>query len=176
MFPFALFFSCSSENVPTAVSDKQAVETSSEVHKLDPVVSHLQKEALKSQEGMSLLVELCDDIGNRIAGSPSYDEAALWGVQTMKNIGLTDVSQQPVRVKYWKRGSESLRLIEPREETLGVLGLGMSIGTPPQGIEAEAVVVSSFEELDATDVQNKIVVYNAPFVSYGKTVKYRTHS
>ena len=53
-------------------------------------------------------------------------------------------------------------------------GRGMSIGTPPAGITAPVVVVSTFEELEHTDVRNKIVVYNAPFVGYGQTVSYRT--
>ena len=51
----------------------------------------------------------------------------------------------------------------------------MSIGTP--GIEADVIVVSSFEELeelDPLDVRGKIVLYNAPFTTYGDTVQYRT--
>lgn len=36
----------------------------------------------------------------------------------------------------------------PWVRDLPMLGLGSSIGTPPEGIEAEAIVVKSFEELD----------------------------
>ena len=57
-----------------------------------------------------------------------------------------------------------------------MLGLGDSIGTPKGGITAEVVAVSTFEELEKlgrAGVQGKIVLYDAPFVSYGQTVVYR---
>lgn len=43
------------------------------------------------------------------------------------------------------------------------------------GIEAEVLVVESFDELKsrASEAKGKIVVYNQPFVSYGETVAYR---
>lgn len=40
-------------------------------------------------------------------------------------------------------------MIEPRQKTLSMLGLGTSIGTPQEGIEAEVLVVRSFDELKA---------------------------
>ena len=56
-----------------------------------------------------------------------------------------------------------------------MLGLGNSIGTPAEGISAEAIVVRNFAELDrlGEQVRGKIVVYNAPFTNYGATVVYR---
>lgn len=45
------------------------------------------------------------------------------------------------------------------------------------GIQAEVLVVKSFEELKqrASEAEGKIVVFNQPFVSYGETVAYRSH-
>lgn len=57
-----------------------------------------------------------------------------------------------------------------------MLGLGLSVSTPPQGITAEAIVVRNFEELDALsleEVAGKIVVYNQQFLSYRETGQYR---
>jgi carboxypeptidase Q len=56
-----------------------------------------------------------------------------------------------------------------------MLGLGNSVGTPPEGVTAEVVVVRSFEELDALGekVKGKIVLYNVPYTNYGATVRYR---
>jgi carboxypeptidase Q len=56
-----------------------------------------------------------------------------------------------------------------------MLGLGNSIGTPADGVEAELLVVGGFEELDAAGpkVRGKIVLYNVPFTTYGETVRHR---
>src|SRR5262245_51482680 len=66
---------------------------------------------------------------------------------------------------------------------LVMLGLGGSVGTPPEGITAPVVVVGSFDELTAlgeSKVRGKIVVFDHPFVrtgdefkDYGPAVKYR---
>ena len=56
-------------------------------------------------------------------------------------------------------------------------GLGRSVGTPPGGVTAEVLVVSSFDELAAraTEARGKIVLFNVPFTSYGRTVRYRSN-
>jgi carboxypeptidase Q len=60
---------------------------------------------------------------------------------------------------------------------LPLLGLGLSVGTPPGGIEADALVVDSFLALEqhAADARGKIVVFNQPFKGYGSTVAYRVN-
>jgi carboxypeptidase Q len=57
-----------------------------------------------------------------------------------------------------------------------MLGLGGSIATPAKGITGPVLVVHSFDELHqrTNEARGKIVVYSAPFVSYGETVIYRT--
>jgi len=85
------------------------------------------------------------------------------------------VRAEKVMVPHWVRGEESLEMITPRPLKLSMLGLGNSIGTPPEGISGEAIVVRNFDELEALGekVRGKIVVYNAPFTTYGATVQYR---
>jgi carboxypeptidase Q len=93
----------------------------------------------------------------------------------MKRDGLENVRAEKVMVPHWVRGAESLELTGPVSRQLSMLGLGNSVGTPPAGITAEAVVVRSFDELDALGerARGKIVVYNVPFTTYGATVQYR---
>ena len=63
----------------------------------------------------------------------------------MKNDGLDNVRGEKVMVPHWVRGEESLEMISPRPLKLAMLGLGNSVGTPAEGITAEAVVVRNFD-------------------------------
>lgn len=56
-----------------------------------------------------------------------------------------------------------------------MLGLGGSLGTEPDGLEAPIVVVRDFDEREArkSELAGTIVVYNAAYTTYGETVAYR---
>jgi carboxypeptidase Q len=131
--------------------------------------------ALTSDRAYTRLAHLTDHIGNRLSGSKNLELAIDWAITEMKRDGLDNVRAEKVMVPKWVRGEESLELLTPVAGKLQMVGLGNSIGTPPEGIAAEAVVVRSFAELDrlGEQVRGKIVVYNAPFVNYGATVTYR---
>jgi carboxypeptidase Q len=131
--------------------------------------------ALTSDHAYSRLAHLTDHIGNRLSGSKNLERGIEWAVAEMKRDGLDNVRAEKVMVPHWVRGEESLEMRAPVPRKLQVLGLGNSVGTPAEGITAEAVVVRNFAELDrlGEQVRGKIVVYNAPFVNYGATVAYR---
>ena len=131
--------------------------------------------ALTSDRAYSRLAHLTDHIGNRLSGSENLERAVEWAVTEMKRDGLDSVRTQKVMVPHWVRGAESLEMLTPVPRQLQMIGLGNSVGTPAEGISAEAVVVRSFDELDrlGQKVRGKIVVYNAPYVNYGATVQYR---
>jgi carboxypeptidase Q len=100
--------------------------------------------------------------------------------------GLENVHVEPTVLPYWRRGEQSATLLSPRRTPLTMLGLGGSIGTQQygsQGLTAEVIVVSSFDELTAKAAQakGKIVVFNQqcdwkaqPVDCYGESVSYRT--
>jgi len=131
--------------------------------------------ALTSDRAYARLAHLTDHIGNRLSGSTSLERAIQWALTEMKRDGLDNVRAEKVMVPHWVRGEESLEMLTPVPRKLQMLGLGNSIGTPPEGISAEAIVVRDFAELDrlGEQVRGKIVVYNAPFTNYGATVLYR---
>uniref|UniRef100_A0A672GUV2 Carboxypeptidase Q n=1 Tax=Salarias fasciatus TaxID=181472 RepID=A0A672GUV2_SALFA len=120
------------------------------------------------------LADFTDAIGSRVSGSQSLEMAIKYMHNAMSQDGL-DVHLEPVKIPHWVRGKESAEMIMPRSKNLAMLGLGSSVGTPPEGIKAEVLVVQSFDELKlrASEAAGKIVVFNQPFVSYGETVAYR---
>ncbi|HJY34561.1 MAG TPA: M28 family peptidase, partial [Vicinamibacterales bacterium] len=123
------------------------------------------------------LAYLTDTFGNRLSGSQSLEDAIKWAAAEMEKDGLENVRMDPVKVPHWVRGTESLELLSPRHQSVPVLGLGLSIGTPAEGIEADLLVVESFVELErrAVEARGKIVLFNAPFKGYGPTVAYRVN-
>jgi len=141
----------------------------------DSVSTNLIDESLADSQAYDRLAFMTETFGPRLSGSQNLEDAIDWVVATMKEDGLENVRTQDVQVPVWKRGQESLVLDSPRRQILPMLGLGGSIATPPEGIQAEVVVVNSFDELDAVldKVEGKIVLFNAPFTSYGQTVLYR---
>src|SRR3954471_6766817 len=134
-------------------------------------------EAMSSTFAWDRLALLGDTFGSRLRGSRALGDAIQWGVAEMKKDGLENVHTEPVKVPYWVRGHESAEITSPRQRALVMLGLGNSVGTPPDGIEADVLVVRSFEQLDehGTRVKGRIVLYNAPFTNYGETVQFRTN-
>ena len=133
--------------------------------------------ALADDAGLNRLQYLCYRIGSRLSGSQSLSKAIAWATEEMKDAGLANVRTIPVKVPHWVRGGESAEMLEPVEKPLFMLGLGGSVATPREGITAEVVAVSSFDELEKLGrkgVEGKIVLYDAPFVTYGETVVYRS--
>src|SRR5271166_2546123 len=133
--------------------------------------------ALADQHGMESLSYLCDRIGNRLSGSAALEHAVTWAAAQMKADGLTNVVTPRVKVPHWVRGNESASLIEPVQRPLTILGLGGSVATPKRGITGEVVPVASFEDLDRrgrAGIEGKIVLFNAPYEGYNRTVVYRT--
>lgn len=148
-------------------------------------VARITQEMTSNQRAYAKMVELCDGIGHRLTGSKNLEKAVKWAVALMKKEGHENVGTEEVMVRRWVRGNESTTLLLPREVPLIMLGLGNSVGTPPEGIEADVVVVTDEEELKALGdtVKGKIVLFNNPMPPwtqekgshYGHTVRFRVH-
>ena len=131
--------------------------------------------ALEDDEAFETLTYFADTFGHRLSGSKSLERSIDWIVEKMKKQHFDRVFTQKVMVPHWVRGKESASLIQPRTIDLPMLGLGGSVGTPSEGLQAEVLVVNSFKELHrkAKQAKGKIILYNVPFTTYGKTVRYR---
>jgi carboxypeptidase Q len=140
-------------------------------------VSKILAAATKDDFAWQRLAYLTDTFGNRLAGSQALADAIEWAAAEMAKDGLDTVRKDPVKVPHWVRGAESLEVTSPHHLRLPVLGLGLSVGTPSAGIEAEALVIDSFLTLEqrASEARGKIVVFNEPFKGYGPTVAYRVN-
>ena len=146
---------------------------------LDPYRANAEKlikAATADQFAWDRVAELTDTYGQRISGSGNLSRAIAWAVETMKKDGLESVHTERVMVPKWVRGVESLEITNPPNHVVPMLGLGGSVATPPAGIEAEVMVVSSGDDLAkrSAEAKGKIVLFNVPYTNYGETVAYRS--
>lgn len=172
--PAALALLCCASALPATAQGLDSADIPQE-YRAD--ADSLIDAALRDTTGWDRLTNLVDRFGHRFSGSESLELAIDWILDGMAADSLENVRGEPVMVPRWVRGQESVRMVEPRAAELAMLGLGGSVGTPVDGITAEALVVSSFEELreHAAEARGRIVVYDVPFTTYGETVGYRTN-
>ena len=158
------------------VTHAQSRPSSGWIESYRETAGRLMKAATADDFAWQRLAELGDTYGNRISGSENLTRAIAWAAETMKKDGLENVRTEAVMVPRWVRGNESAEIVDPPRHTVAMLGLGGSIATPPGGLEADVLVVNSFEELrsHAAAAKGRIVLFNAPFTSYNDTVMYRT--
>ncbi|KAJ8932973.1 hypothetical protein NQ314_014304 [Rhamnusium bicolor] len=124
------------------------------------------------------LSDFVDKFGSRLAGTQNLEDSIDYMLNLLQKYELDNVHGEDVQVPHWLRGTETGEMLEPRPAEVGVLALGNSVGTPDEGIQAEVLVVRSFDELDQRNfseaANGKIVVFNFDYVSYGVSVSYRS--
>ena len=133
--------------------------------------------ALADSAAYDRIATVATTFGPRLSGSDALEATLDWTLDAMRADGLDNVRGQPVLVPTWVRNAESAVLVTPYGEIdLPMLGLGGSVGTPAGGVEAEVLVVSSFDDLaaHADEARGRIVLFDVPFTTYGQTVPYRT--
>lgn len=140
----------------------------------DPA-ARLIGEALGSTFAWNRLALLTDTVGNRLSGTPQLSEAIRWAADEMRRDGLENVHTEKAMVPRWVRGAESAEIVEPSRHEIVMLGLGGSVGTPADGLQADVLSVRSFDELEAraSEARGRIVLFNVSYVNYGETVRYR---
>jgi carboxypeptidase Q len=156
-----------------ALAPVRAVAQSADAYRA--AADRLIDAATRDSAAWNRIAELTDTFGPRVSGSAALERAIDWTLAKMRADGLENVRGERAMVRNWVRGAESAELVTPRRKSLSMLGLGGSVGTPPGGITAPVLVVSSFEDLVARGAaaKGKIVLFDAPFTDYEATRLYR---
>ena len=127
----------------------------------------LRDKALLDRTAWNVTEDLTTTIGPRIVGSPAMARAKDWSVAKFKALGFTNVKVEEFAKPSWTRGAESAQLVAPYPMKLDIVGLGRTVPTPPEGIEAEVALFKTYAELIAAPesaVKGKIVVITQPMV------------
>jgi Zn-dependent M28 family amino/carboxypeptidase len=136
-------------------------------------VEELRARVLASSRALETVRSLTDEVGPRLSGSPGYQAGVAWALRTLEQAGLARVHAEPCTVPHWERGEEGGEILEvsqggapaePMRQPLSLAALGGSVGTGPEGLEAEVVEVPSLDAVDKLDraqVAGKIVFYYA---------------
>jgi len=152
----------------------------------------LREAALADDYAYQQVAHLTENIGPRPSGSAQGDAAVHYVADELRKLGL-EVRLEEVRVPRWIRGIDAAELIEYPGQAPGtgqkilVTALGGTTPTPADGINAEVVVVNSFDELKSLGrdkVAGKVVLFNVVFdkqkaangmagAAYGEAVAYR---
>jgi Zn-dependent M28 family amino/carboxypeptidase len=99
------------------------------------------------------LLELCDVVGNRWAGSESERAGARYLQAKAQEYGLTDVRLQPFQHDGWTRGTTRLDVIAPVQREVAAIALPY---TPAADFEGEAVWVGQGEEEDFKRLEGQL--------------------
>ena len=153
----------------------------------------IQRAALESDYAYRQVAHLANNIGPRLSGSAQAGKAVEYVSAQLKNVGC-EVTLEKVMVPHWVRGQETAALVqypgqaEGASQKIVLCALGPSVATPPEGLTAEVVVASSFDQfktLNRDKIAGKIVLFNCPFdkqmaaegrggEAYGEAVIYRS--
>ena len=143
------------------------------------------KRELASSQAYDTLAVLADNIGPRLSGSKNAAAAVRWALSTFQKTWGVPAMTEKVMVPHWVRGVEEAQLVSHRNQNIVLTALGGSVATPPKGINADVIELSSFDELKSLNVKGKIVFYNNPmdmdlvrahraFEAYSKAVVFRS--
>ncbi len=128
------------------------------------VSGRLMGAALSEGHAYARLAELTDGIGPRLSGSEGAEAAVQWALRSFQADGVK-AWLEPVKVPRWVRGEERGEVVASarhRGHPLSLLALGGSVPTPPGGVSAEVLEVTSLEEAAALGerAKGKILFFN----------------
>jgi len=151
-------------------------------------IKQISDEIMRNGKAYEWLKQLTKNIGGRLAGSPQFAQAVVWGKKTLETTGADKVYLQECMMPHWIRGGKDVVNIvsvngKKQLKQLDALALGNSIGTGKKGITTQVIAINNFNELELLKdkIKGKIVFFNYPFnptyispgKSYGEAGAYR---
>jgi Zn-dependent M28 family amino/carboxypeptidase len=124
----------------------------------------LRDKAMNDYTGYEIVSSLTTEVGARLAGSPADERGREWAIAKFKALGFDKVYTEQVTYPLWERRSEHAEIVSPYPQTLDLIALGYSAGTPKGGLTAQVVRFDSLDALKAADpasVKGKIVFVDA---------------
>jgi hypothetical protein len=149
------------------------------------MIRRIADEILLHSKAYANLHDLTKNIGGRLSASPGFYKAEQWGLKVLQESGADKAWLQECMIPHWVRGGkdQAVANLSSKKKELDVIALGNSLGTGSNGISANVLEVTSFEDLEKKKdlVKGKIVFYNYKFnptfvnvfQSYGDAVRYR---
>jgi carboxypeptidase Q len=125
----------------------------------------LRDSALAEADSWRHAWSLTTEVGPRLAGSAGDRAAVAWALANLADLGFDAIRPQPVIVPSWQRGEAEVRIRRPFPQSLAAVALGMTVGTPEEGIEGTVVRFESLAELEAAparEVRGHIVFIDEP--------------
>jgi carboxypeptidase Q len=153
------------------------------IEKYSEAVSEIVRYITVDEKGRAFnkLSAFCDTWGHRLQGSQVMEDAIDGHKVVLEGEGFIVTKEPCTTCPHWERGAESATLVSPlvggSVHPMRMMGLGRSVGTPPEGITAEVLVVQDFEalELVCAQAEGKIVLWNiGGWFGYGTNNAYRT--
>ncbi|KAA1188177.1 M20/M25/M40 family metallo-hydrolase [Pseudohalioglobus sediminis] len=145
LFTFALTVTASAQPVTPALQGEAA---------------GLAQEALQDELAYELVTSLTTEVGPRLAGTEAEARARAWAVARLRELGFSNVREEPFELPVWERGLEQASIVSPFPQPLVISALGGSAATGPEGITGEVVAfpsLAALEQADPAAVRGKIV-------------------
>lgn len=145
--------------------------------------AELRDTALDNNRAYEFLESLVVEVGPRFAGTEADRRAVVWAEAKLRELGFDRVYTEPVTVPAWVRGTAVAEIVSPYPQPMVAAALGGSVATPPGGLTAEVVRVTSLDEVDnlaEEETRGKIVFIDQRMErhrdgsGYGQTVPIRS--
>ncbi len=107
----------------------------------------LRDRALQGNIAYGIVEDLTTRFGPRLAGTTAEHRAAAWGAERLRELGFANVRVEEFPLLVWERGAEEGRIVAPHPQPLTLTMLGGSPATPEAGLEAEAVLFATWQDL-----------------------------